>query len=538
MTRDTISAASRRRTKLVCTIGPATDHRIDELERAGMDVARINFSHGTAASRRTAARAVREVEAVSGRPIGILIDLAGPKIRLGDLAGGSIELEAGRPFALRQFRKGEPPGNATGAHVSYAALAADVHVGDRVLLADGAAELRVISVDGDVNTEVVRGGTVRSRTGVAIPADRLSSPALTAKDRADLPVAIALGADLIGQSFVRGPDDIRALRALLGPDGPQIVAKIETRPAVESFDAILDVTDAVMIARGDLGVEVPYEEVPLIQKQLVRRALDRGIPSIVATQMLESMTSSPLPTRAEASDVANAVFDGADAIMLSGETAIGAYPVLAAEAAARIALRCEIGGVSQLPAGMAPSRATDVGALASAAAALVTADASIEAIACYTRTGRTARILSALRPGVPIVAFSPDSHVAGRLTLAHGVFARTCAPLGEPSDRIGELDMLLREAQILPADAPVVFVISMGTPGSAPDMLAVRRVPADVGPRSDAPSAWRGHGRLKIERHARIRTRRSVGYALTSARSRGVHASSTGLRCRSSTMGS
>ena len=239
-----------------------------------------------------------------------------------------------------------------------------------------------------------------------------------------------------------------------------------------------------MIARGDLGVEVPYEEVPLIQKQLVRRALDRGIPSIVATQMLESMTSSPRPTRAEASDVANAVFDGADAIMLSGETAIGAYPVLAAEAAARIALRCEIGGASQLPAGMAPSQATDVGALASAAAALVTADANIEAIACYTRTGRTARILSALRPGVPIVAFSPDPHVAGRLALAHGVFARTCAPLGESSDRIGELDMLLREAQILPADASVVFVTSTGTPGSAPDVLAVRRVPVEAGKRS------------------------------------------------------
>jgi pyruvate kinase len=485
MTRDTSPAtASRRRTKLVCTIGPATEHRMDELERAGMDVARINFSHGTAATRRTAARAVRQTEAASGRPVGILIDLAGPKIRLGDVAGGSIELEAGRPFALRAFRKGEPPGNATGAHVSYAGLAADVQVGDRVLLADGAAELRVTGIAGGVETEVVRGGTVRSRTGVAIPADRLSSPALTAKDRADLPLAIELGADLIGQSFVRGPDDIRALRALLGPDGPHIVAKIETRPAVESFDAILDVVDSVMIARGDLGVEVPYEEVPLIQKQLVRRALDRGIPSIVATQMLESMTSSPRPTRAEASDVANAVFDGADAIMLSGETAIGAYPVLAAEAAARIALRCEIGGASQLPAGMAPSQATDVGALAYAAAALVTADVSIEAIACYTRTGRTARILSALRPGVPIVAFSPDPHVAGRLAVAHGVFARTCAPLAESSDRIGELDSLLREAQVLPTDASVVFVTSTGTPGSAPDVLAVRHVPADVGRRS------------------------------------------------------
>jgi pyruvate kinase len=229
-------------------------------------------------------------------------------------------------------------------------------------------------------------------------------------------------------------------------------------------------------------VEVPYEEVPLIQKQLVRRALDRGIPSIVATQMLESMTNSPRPTRAEASDVANAVFDGADAIMLSGETAIGAFPVLAAEAAAQIALRCEVGGTSHLPAGMAPSHAADVGALAFATAALASADASIEAIACYTRTGRTARILSALRPGVPIVAFSPDPHVAGRLAVAHGVFARTCPPLGESSDRIVELERLLRDARVLAADASVVFVTSTGTPGSAPDVLAIRHVPADVGP--------------------------------------------------------
>jgi pyruvate kinase len=441
-----------------------------------MDVARINFSHGTTASRRASALAVRQAEVAIGRPVGIMTDLAGPKIRLGDFAEGSIELTPGRPFVLRALRDDAPPGDAAGVPVSYAAFATDVRVGDRVLLADGAAELRVISIGRDVETEVVRGGTVRSRTGVAIPADRLSAPALTARDRADLPLAIELGADLIGQSFVRGPDDIRTLRGLLGPDGPQIVAKIETRPAVESFDAILDVVDVVMIARGDLGVEVPYEEVPLIQKQLVRRALDRGIPSIVATQMLESMTNSPRPTRAEASDVANAVFDGADAIMLSGETAIGAFPVLAAEAAARIAFRCEVGGASYLPAGMTPSHAGDVGALAVATAALASADVSIQAIACYTRTGRTARILSALRPGVPIVAFSPDPHVAGRLAVAHGVFAWTCPPLGESSDRIVELERLLRDTRFLAADAPVVFVTSTGTPGSAPDVLAIRRV--------------------------------------------------------------
>ena len=490
MMRDPSSVASPRRTKLVCTIGPATEQRVDELVVAGMDVARINFSHGTPASRRAVALAVRQAEDASGRPVGILTDLAGPKIRLGDFVGGSIELTAGRPFALRPFRKGAPLGDATGTHVSYERLAADIQVGDRVLLADGAAELRVISVGGDVETEVVRGGTVRSRNGVAIPTDRLSSPALTVKDRADLPLAIQLGADLIGQSFVRGPDDIRVLRRLVGPDGPQIVAKIETRPAVESFDAILDVVDAVMIARGDLGVEMPYEEVPLIQKQLVRRALDRGIPSIVATQMLESMTARHArhaPRRATSRTPCSMV-----PTRSCSAARQRSVPILCLRPRPRRgSLRGpRSAGHRYLPAGMAPSAATDVGALAYAAVTLATTDVSIEAIACYTRSGRTARILSALRPGVPIVAFSPDSHVAGRLALTHGVFARTCAPFGESSDRIGALDVLLREARILLAEATVVFVTSTGTPGSAPDVLAVRHVHADVGSRST--ERWRG----------------------------------------------
>ena len=210
--------------------------------------------------------------------------------------------------------------------MTYAALATDLRAGDRVLLADGAVELRVVATGDDVATEVVRGGTIRSRAGVSVPSERLTTPALTDKDRADVPVVLELGVDYVAQSFVRRAQDIETLRSLLGDQPPPIVAKIETRPAIDDFDAILEVVDAVMIARGDLGVELPYEEVPIIQKQLVRRALDRGVPTIVATQMLESMIEAPRPTRAEASDVANAVFDGADAIMLSGETAIGRYP--------------------------------------------------------------------------------------------------------------------------------------------------------------------------------------------------------------------
>lgn len=468
-----------RRTKLVCTLGPATEGRVDELVAAGMNVARINFSHGTPASHESAAQAVNQARASADANVAIMTDLSGPKIRLGALADGSVELEAGRPFVLRMPGSDGPPGDAAGADVSYARLAADIKVGDPILLADGAAALRVIAIDGDIRTEIVRGGTIRGRAGVAIPATRLSAPALTKKDRDDIPRALALGVDYIAQSFVRSPDDIRALRRRLGPDGPPIVAKIETLPAVDAFDGILDVADVVMIARGDLGVELPFEQVPIVQKQLLRRALDRGIPAIVATQMLESMTNAARPTRAEASDVANAVFDGADAIMLSGETAIGAYPILAAEAAARIAARCESDGAAYLPLGRSQTPDTNTGAIAYAAVALTTHRASVVAIGCYTRTGRTARILSSLRPRVPILAFSPDPGVVGRLALVHGVVARPCADLDETSDRVADLGRIVDGARLVPGGATVVLVTSTASPGSGPTRFGIHRVRRD-----------------------------------------------------------
>jgi pyruvate kinase len=469
--------AGTRRTKLICTIGPATARRIAALAAAGMDVARINFSHGTPASHGAAARAVRREVAARDRPLAILTDLAGPKIRLGPLAGDSVELQAGRQFILRVAGSGAATGDASGARVSYRRIAADVKVGDPIFLADGAAQLRVTGFDegASVRTEVVRGGTIRSGAGVAVPAARLSSPALTAHDRADIPRAISMGATYVGQSFVRGAEDVATLRRLLGTDGPRIVAKIETRPAVESFDAILEVADAVMIARGDLGVEMPYEEVPLIQKQLVGRALERGVPTIVATQMLESMIAAPRPTRAEASDVANAVFDGADAIMLSGETAIGAYPLEAAETAARIASLCEVQGAEYLTRGMSRPPGTDTGALAYAAGTLAAAHTGIAAIACYTRTGRTARILSSLRPRVPVIAFTPDPDVGSRLAVINGVVPRLSVVLDE-SDRLERLNRLLGEARLVAEGATVVLVSSTATPGSAPNLLGIQRV--------------------------------------------------------------
>ncbi len=463
-----------RRTKLVCTIGPASIGRVDELVSAGMNVARLNFSHGTTETRSLAAQRIRDAD--PERTVAIMTDLSGPKIRLGELRDGEVELTTGTEFRL------EPgsgrPGDEHGVSVRYAALAHDVRAGDRILLADGAAELRVSRVDSDtIHAEVVRGGLIRSGAGVSIPAERLSIPALTDRDRADLPHALALGADYIAQSFVRRATDVSELRTLLGEDGPPIVAKIETRPAIDDFEAICDVADAVMIARGDLGVELPYEEVPLLQKQLVRRALDRGVPTIVATQMLESMIGSPRPTRAEASDVANAIFDGTDAIMLSGETAIGQHPILAAEAAVRICRLCEEQGAEYLAVGAPASGETDADALAFAAVTLASADRDVSAIACYTRTGRTARILAGLRPKVPIHAFSPDPAVVSRLALIHGVRARACVPPGDEGERLGLMAWLLGEDTTLEAGSAVVLVASTARPGSGPNLLEVHRVP-------------------------------------------------------------
>jgi pyruvate kinase len=467
--------ARPRHTKLVCTLGPATVGREAELVDAGMDVARLNFSHGTAAERAAAAAAVVRASSAAGRPVAVLADLAGPKIRTGELRGGSVDLVPGAMFILEAGGSGRP-GDVERVGVTDPRLAAEVRAGDQIVLGDGVVELRVERTAGDdVVAAVVRGGTIRSRTGVSIPSDRRSGGPLTPKDRSDVRSLAALGVHYVAQSFVRRAEDVEALRQLLGDPGPPIVVKVETRPAIERFDEILDLVDGVMIARGDLGVELPYEEVPLVQKQLLRRALDRGVPTIVATQMLESMVEAARPTRAEASDVANAVFDGADAIMLSGETAIGTYPILAAEAAVRIAAHCEAEGREYLPDGAPPPVESDAGSLAYAAVALAAAEDDVAAIACFTRSGRTARLLSSLRPVVPIHAFSSDPTVVSRLALVHGVVPHLAAAPSSSTDTLGSLAALVASASFIPRGTAVVLVASTSTEGSAPNRLELLR---------------------------------------------------------------
>jgi pyruvate kinase len=468
---------SSRRTKLVVTIGPASMGLVDRLVAAGMDLARVNFSHGSAADHRHATELVREAAAAAGRAVGILADLPGPKLRLWELHADPVALVTGATVTLTG--PGVPASDAS-LPLGDGAVPGRLELGDRVLLADGAAELRVIGARNDVAIcEVVRGGLVRSRQGASVPAERLAEDALGRADEAAIPHLLELAPDFVGQSFVRCAADVRLLRSRI-PDDIRIVAKIETRPAVEDIEAILEAADAVMVARGDLGVELPFEQVPLTQKDLVRAALAAGVPSIVATQMLESMIRAPRPTRAEASDVANAIIDGADAVMLSAETAVGEYPLESLRAMSDIAVRTDGYKRPTRPPEGTPSFGHDVDAraLAVAAVAMADSDPDVVGLACYTNSGRTPRRLSWLRPGVPIVAFTPSERIARSLTLQRGV--RPIVLPVEPEDpvtisaavvealRTGRGELGLR------ADDAVVFVQTSVRGG--PNALELMRV--------------------------------------------------------------
>lgn len=459
-----------RATKLACTLGPASEARVGELVDAGMDVARINCSHGSRSEHDRLVASVRSASAQAGRPVGVMADLSGPKVRLGELRDGEAILEAGGRFELGS----DGLGDGSGATTTHPGLSDDLKPGDRVLLADGAVELEVVERTGTaVVTEVVRGGTVRSRAGVNVPSERLSVPAITSKDEVDLRWALEAEVDMVAQSFVRHAADIRDLAGRMAEPRPLLVAKLETRAAVEDAGNILQTADASVVARGDLGVEAALEEIPVIQKRLVALAGNLARPVIVATQMLESMTRAPVPTRAEAQDVAQAVFDGADAILLSAETAIGEYPVEAARTAAQILETSETEGVEFLPLGREPT-GLDLEELPLARAAAVLArEGRCSAVACFTMSGLTARLLSAVRPGVPIYAFSPDPRSVGRMTLFHGVIPRRCERPDDTDATIAMMDAGLRDAG---AGGPVVMVASSPAGRTHANLLKVHHL--------------------------------------------------------------
>ena len=420
-----------RSTKIICTIGPKSKDRpvLSKMLSAGMDVARINFSHGSHEEHREIIRSVREASKDAGKRVAILADLSGPKIRTGELVKGLSELKEGDVFSLLT----QPVlGSEKEVYVNYQNLAQEVIKGDTILLADGQIELRVESVERDkVVCRVIVGGRLTAHQGVNLPGKELSLSPITEKDKDDMRLAINQDVDWIAMSFVSKPEDIFSLRKLIQEGGSAIpvIAKIERREAAWNIEQILGATDAVMVARGDLGVEMATEEVPIIQKKIIAAAMRKGKPVITATQMLESMVQAPRPTRAEASDVANAIFDGTDALMLSAETAVGKYPVETVRVMSSIAERTEknidYAGLLAAKAGWVAGNVTD--AISYAACELAT-DIGAKAIVTATQTGNTARRVSKYRPPVPIIALGSDPAVVGQLSLSWGVFPFEVSP--------------------------------------------------------------------------------------------------------------
>lgn len=418
-----------RRTKIVCTIGPASDseERLEQLILAGMNVARLNFSHGTQADHLAVIARLRLVAKRFNAPIAILQDLQGPKIRTGELSGGlPIELHEGQTFTITAR---EVVGSDTRVSTTYTGLPRDVKPGSRLLLDDGSLELQVEKVAGDeVITRVIHGGQLKEHKGINLPGVLVSIPSLTEKDRADLAFGLAQNVDYIAISFVRRAEDVALVKRAIVEIDPKkakmpVIAKMEKPAALDNLAAILGVADGVMVARGDLGVELSPQEVPSAQKRIIEAANRERKVVITATQMLESMISSPRPTRAEASDVANAIFDGTDAVMLSGETATGQYPVEAVTMMAKISEEAEqhLHRWGRWHGTGADEVTSDDATALTRAARELAHDRDVSAIAIFTKTGRTARLMSKARPRVPILAFTPVEPTYARLALLWGV---------------------------------------------------------------------------------------------------------------------
>ncbi len=410
----------KHRTKIVATVGPAcrTPQLLKKMVVAGMSVARLNFSHGSYDEHAETVAMLRSVSEELDYPITLLQDLQGPKIRVGQLPDGSITLSKGERLTLVPVAtySGEP----STVPIDYPNLAEEAHSGTRVLLDDGLLELRVDEpVDNGVICTVVEGGQLKSRKGVNVPELRLTLPSLTEKDERDLEFGLAQGVDLVSLSFVRDAEDIRQLKRLLAERGADlpVIAKIEKPQAIEDLEAITDECDALMVARGDLGVEMRPEKVPMLQKRIIKMCNRKGKPVITATQMLESMTESPVPTRAEASDVANAIIDGTDAIMLSGESAVGKFPVQAVAMMARIATDIEPAlGPSDYP----PPAQDDTQAISKALNAVGEVMA-LRCIVTYTLSGYTALLTARERPRSTVLAITPEREIYHRLNLLWGV---------------------------------------------------------------------------------------------------------------------
>jgi pyruvate kinase len=467
--RPRIPMRRHRRTKIIATLGPASSslEMIEKLFRQGADVFRLNFSHGSHEDHAARIAIIREVERKTGRPIGILADVQGPKLRVGKFGAGRVQLATGSRFRLDL---NPTPGDVKRVQLPHPEIINAARIGTTLLLDDGKLRLRVVrQVENDhLETEVVVGGALSDRKGVNVPDVALPIPALTAKDRADLDFVLPLGVEYIGLSFVQRPEDVAEAKAICAGRA-WVMVKMEKPQAVENLDGILALTDCVMVARGDLGVEMPPEEVPLVQKRIVRAARKLGLPVVVATQMLESMITSPSPTRAEASDVATAVFDGADAVMLSAETAAGQFPLEAVNIMDRIVARVEQDPDwrAQTDASRPEPEGSSAGAIAAAARQVAhTIDA--EVIATFTSTGSTTLRAARERPDCPILGLTPLVQSARRLAVVWGVHPLVVQDIHSMTEMVARACRAAQqEGFVQPGDEVVVTAgVPFGTPGT------------------------------------------------------------------------
>ena len=451
-----------RKTKIVCTIGPSSSSAevIDAMIESGMNVARLNFSYGDHGDHEAKIKMIRDRARALGATVAILQDLAGPKIRVGLIANPGALLEPGRDFILTSL---QVEGNSSRVSVSYPNLPGEVKEGDRLLLADGLMELVVVGATAtEIKCRVITGGILTSHKGINLTTGTIHAPSLTEKDREDLLFGLEHEVDYIALSFVKTADDIRTIKEIISKQGHKapVIAKIEKHEALERLDEIIEISDGIMVARGDLGVEIPPEDVPLIQKNIIQKANYAGKPVITATQMLRSMVNSPRPTRAEAADVANAVLDGTDAVMLSEETASGSYPVEAVRFMNRIATKAETGFPYERFLHLTPQK--EVSPSVAHASCVLADHLNAAAIVAHTRSGRTAEYISRFRPSQPIIALSPDEKTLRKLSLFWG-----CLPCltAEPQSTD---DMIANVAQAVLATGEVsagdILVITLGHP--------------------------------------------------------------------------
>jgi pyruvate kinase len=471
-----------RRAKIVCTLGPATSspRRIRELVYAGMDVARLNMSHGSHEDHAEAYRLVRDASDASGHGVGIFADLQGPKIRLETFADGSVTLHRGQEWTITTR---DVPGDDKICGTTYKGLPGDVKPGDPLLIDDGKVRLRVTAVDDtDVVTEVLVGGKVSNHKGINLPGVAVSVPALSDKDERDLRFALGLTVDFIALSFVRDAKDVEDVRRVMDEVGVHVpvIAKIEKPQAIDHLDEIIAAFDGFMVARGDLGVECPLEDVPFLQKRIVAKARLNAKPVIVATQMLESMIGNPAPTRAEASDVANAVLDGADAVMLSGETSVGEYPVHTVETMARIITATEQHALEEDSLARVAEIDWDPhtrGGVIAKAAEEVAQRVGAKYVVAFTQSGDSAKRMSRLRGPIPILAFTPLAQVRSQLALSWGVETFKTQSVEHTDEMVRQVDeQLLQIGRVSEGDLVVIIAGSPpGIPGST-NALRIHRM--------------------------------------------------------------